>query len=202
MRLIRPALVLAAAISFSVASAASAASGPLTLSFTDPAGDNISPSAASDITGITFTTSGTGKGKKYVAKYLVITMALGAPPTDDGSTVYAVHTELTGCGYFNLEYMPGASVLNNFNTVECVGDGSATDTSNVFDAVPDVVGTKLVWTLPFKSMITPVKPGSTFTDINAFTDFRDPALSIFGPSSIGTPPLYDTASTDKSYVVG
>jgi hypothetical protein len=72
----------------------------------------------------------------------------------------------------------------------------------VFDAVPEVVGSKLVWTLPFKAMITPVKAGSTFTDLSAYTDFRDPALSIFGPSSMGAPPLYDTASTDKSYVVG
>jgi hypothetical protein len=202
--LVRSAVVLAGALAVGFAGVAAAATpaGPKTLTFSDPAGDNISPSASGDITQITFSTSGTGTGKKYVAKNLVVTMKLGAAPEADGSTVYAVHTQLAGCGYFNLEYMPGARVLDNFNTVECVGDGSATDTSNVFDAVPDVVGTSLVWTLPFRSLPTPVKAGSTFTDLNAFTDFRDPALSIFGPSGFGLPPLYDTASTDKTYVVG
>ena len=66
----------------------------VTLTFADPAGDNISPSAASDITGVTFTTTGTGKGKKYVAKNLVIIMKLGAAPTADGTTVYGLDTQL------------------------------------------------------------------------------------------------------------
>lgn len=42
----------------------------------------------------------------------------------------------------------------------------------------------------------------TFSGLNAFTDFVDPATSIVGPHSLNGEALYDTASTDKSYKVG
>ena len=200
MRRARSAVLLSAVAAVCLAGSVLAA-GPTSLAFSDPAGDNISPSAASDITGVSFTTSGSGKGKSYRPKSLVVTLKLGAPPTSDGTTVYAIDTTLVGCGAFYLNYMPGATVLDNFAHAEC-GSTSPTDTTGSFVAVPEVKGSSLVWTIPMRSLPVKVGPGSVFTEIRGYTDFVDPALSIFGPASITGVPLYDTAETDKSYTVG
>jgi hypothetical protein len=182
--------------------------GPNTLTFTDKAGDNVSPSKAGDITGVTWTTlmkgkaHGNGKGRgKYTPTALVLTLTLAAPP--ESSTVYALDATLPGCGDFLLTYQPGAT-LESFNFADCGGDPSdpTTNGSSSFDGAPEVIGNSIVWTLPFKSLPGDVKPGTTFTDVNAYTDFTDPALGLVSPSLIVGEPLYDTASTDKPYVVG
>jgi hypothetical protein len=210
VRLVRPILLVGAAIAVAVAGVASAnPPGPNTLTFTDPAGDNVSPSSASDITGVTWSTlmkgkaHGLGKGRgKYTPTALVVTLTLAAAPASD-STVYAVDANLPGCGDFLLTYAPGAT-LESFNYADCGGDPSdpTTQGSSTFDAAPEVVGSSIVWTLPFKSLPGDVKPGTTFTGLNAYTDFTDPAIGLVSPSLVVGVPLYDTAKTDKPYVVG
>jgi hypothetical protein len=205
MRLVRPALAAAALAAVAVCGTASAASyGPKTVSFSDPAGDNVSPSSASDITGVTWTTAGKGTGKSYVPKYLVVTLKLAAPPSADGSTVYGVDSQLAGCGEFYLQYMPGARLLDSFNYADCGGDPSdpTTNGGSSFEGAPEVKGSSIVWTLPLKSLPGEVKPGSTFSELNAYTDFVDPATSIVGPYTLVGVAVYDTAKTDKPYVVG
>ena len=203
MRLVRPALVLVAVAAVGLAGSASAAPGPATVSFTDPAADNVSPSGGQDITGVTWTTVGTGKGKKYVAKSLVLTLTLAAPPTTDGTTLYGVDGDLGGCGDFYVNYMPGAQIGDTFNYADCGGDPSdPTGGGTSFDATPEVKGNTIIWTLPIKSLPGDVKVGSTFSGLNALTDFVDPVTGIIGSYGAGGPAIEDTATTDKSYVVG
>jgi hypothetical protein len=201
---VRPTLALAAVLAVGLATAASgAAAGPKTLTFADPAGDNTSPSAASDITGVTFTTTGTGKGSRYVAKNLVLTLTLAAPPSADGTVLYGIDTELAGCGSFYVNFMPGAELGDSFNYTSCGGDASdPTGGGASFDAVPEVKGSSIVWTLSMKSLPVEVKAGSTFSSITALTDFVDPVTGIIGSYGAGGPAVYDNASTDNSYVVG
>jgi hypothetical protein len=205
VRLVRPVLVLAAVAAVGLAAAASAApAGPATVTFADPAGDNVSPSGGQDITGVTWTTAGTGTGKKYVVKSLVLTLTLAAPPTTDGTTLYGVDANLTGCGDFYVNYMPGANLGDTFNWADCGGDGSdpTGGSGTSFEAVPEVKGNSIVWTLPIKSLPGEVKAGTSFSGLNALTDFVDPATGIIGSYGAGGPALEDTAATDKSFVVG
>jgi hypothetical protein len=204
VRLIRPALVLAAAVAVGVAGAASAGSvGPKTVTFSDPAGDNVSPGGGLDITGVTWTTAGAGKGKKYVAKSLVLTLTLAAPPTTDGTTLYGVDGSLAGCGDFYVNFMPGAQLGDTFNYANCGGDpASATGSGTSFDGAPEVKGNSIVWTLPLKSLPGDVKVGSSFSGLNALTDFVDPVTGIIGSYGAGGPALEDTATTDAAFVVG
>lgn len=200
---VRPLLALVTVLGIALGTAASAASGPTTLAFSDPKGDNRSPSAGQDITGVTFTTTGTGKGKAYTPKNLVITLSLAAPPTTDGTTVYEVAATQAGCGDLYVSVVPGSPVLDpSFNYADCGSEPDTTgSTGTSFDAVPDIKGSAIVWTVPLKSLPAPAKAGTTFTGIHAYTDFVDPAFGIFGPGAV-TGPLYDTASTDRSYPVG
>ena len=202
-RMFRPALLAAGLAGVVLASGASAATGPTKLTFADPAGDNVSPSGASDITGVTFTTSGSGKGKAYTPKSLVLTLSLAKPPSSDGMVVYAIDMNLPGCGDVYVSYMPGANLLDSFNFASCGGDGSdPTGDGSSFDAVPEVKGSSIVWTIPFKTLPAPVKRGTQLTELNAYTDFVDPATSIVGPYSTVGVALYDTAETDSAYTVG
>jgi hypothetical protein len=205
VRLVRPALALAVVAAIAVAGSASAAPfAPKTLTFTDKAGDNVSPGAGQDITKVTWTTAGKGKGKKYAPKSLVITLTLAAPPTTDGSTVYGVDSQLPGCGEVYFQYMPGARLLDSFNYADCGGDPSdpTSGGGSSFDSVPDIQGNSIVWTVPFKAMPAEVKAGSVFEKLNAYTDFVDPATSIVGPYSLVGVALYDTAETATPYTVG
>ena len=155
MRLVRPALAVAAVLAVGMAtSATGATAGPTTLTFADPAGDNTSPSAASDITGVTFTTTGSKVGKKYVPKALVITLALSAPPSDDGTTIYEVEFDQPGCGSVYVSVVPGSPVLDpSFNFADCGSEPDETgSTGTAFDAVPEVKGSSLVWTISMKSL--------------------------------------------------
>jgi hypothetical protein len=200
--LVRPVLALVGVLGIGLATAASAA-GPSALTFSDPKGDNVSPGAGQDITGVTITTTGTGTGKKYVAKDLVITLSLAAAPTTDGTTIYQVAFNQPGCGNVYVSVVPGSVVLDpSYNSADC---GSAPDatgsTSTSFAAAPEVKGSSFVWTIPMKSFPAPITPGMTLSGVNAFTDFIDPAFGSFGPGAF-TGPLYDTATTDTSYKVG
>ncbi len=203
-RFVRPAVALSGlALAVAATGAHAATTGPQTLTFADPAGDNVSPSASSDITGVTFSTKGTGTGKKYVPTSLLLTMTLSGPPTSDGTTIYSIDTNLVGCGDLYLQYTPGAKLGDTFNYADC---GSAPDatgsTGTSFGAAPEARGNTLVWRIPFKNLPTKVTVGSEFTALNAYTDFIDPATGIFGPASLTGTPLYDTAETPKSYTVG
>lgn len=202
-RLARPVLALVGVAAVVLASGAAAApGGPATLAYKDPAGDNRSLSKASDITSVSFSTAGAGKGKKYTPKSLVLTLSLAAPPTSDGTTVYAIESTLAGCGDFSVSYTPGASLLDSFNFAGCGGAGGATGDGTSFDGVPEVKGSSIVWTFSLKSLPGPVKVGSTFTDINAYTDLVDPVTGFIGTSSLIGAALYDAAPTDAAYKVG
>ena len=199
----RLAVLLSAVAAVSLAGSALAA-GPNTLTIADAKGDNVSPGAASDITGVTFTTTGSGKGKKYTPKALVITMNLGAPPTSDGSTTYRVDWQVAGCGGVYVSYIPGSPVLaESFNYADCGSEPDELgDTGTVFDSVPEIRGSSLVWTTSLKSLPFKAPAGTSLTELVAFTDFIDPVLGVVGPQSLTEEPLYDVASTEKAYVVG
>ena len=204
MRRSRLAVLLASVATVSLAGSALAA-GPNTLSFKDAPGDNVSPSAASDITGVTYTTAGSGKGKAYTAKSLVVTLALGAAPTSDGTTVYDVHFSVPGCGAYSMQYMPGAELIQVSGYAECGSEPDETgSTGTLFDPSVEVKGNSIVYTVPLKTLPGKVAAGTTLTDLLAYTDFVEPATGLFGPAGLfgADAAVYDKASTTSSYKVG
>jgi hypothetical protein len=203
MRLVRPLLAALAVGAVAVSGTASAATtGPKTLTFSDPAGDSLPPQASTDITKVRFTTSGTGTGKKYVAKNLVVQLTLAGAPDSNGTTIYEVDAQLAGCGVFTMSYSPGASLIESSGFAECGGDGTPTGSGTLFDALPEVTGSTMTWTLPLKGLPGDVKVGSAFSSIYAYTDLVDPVTGLLGPAAIDNSLAYDSAATDATYAVG
>lgn len=204
LRFVRPALaVVVAVVAVGVGSAASAApSGPARLVFADKAGDSIPPQASTDITKVSFATTGKGVGKRYAPKYLVVELTLSGPPSRSGTTIYEVDADLTGCGSFSMSYSPGAKLIESSGFAGCGGDGSPTGDGTLFDALPEVKGSTLIWTFALKALPGNVKPGSTFTALSAHTALVDPVTGLLGPAAVDPALSYDNASTDASYKVG
>lgn len=203
LRFARPALAIAGALTVCVVSAASAApAGPTRLVFADKAGDSLPPQASTDITKVSFATTGKGIGKKYAPKYLVVELTLSGPPSSTGTTLYEVDTELTGCGSFSMSYSPGAKLIESSGYASCGGDGSPTGSGTLFDALPEVKGSTLIWTFALKALPGNVRRGSTFTALSAHTALVDPVTGLLGPAAIDPALSYDNASTDATYTVG
>lgn len=199
MSMLRPAVLLAAVASLLLGGAAMAA-GPQSVTFTDPAKDNVSPTASGDITAVTFSTTGLGKGRAYTAKNLVVTLRLGAAPGSDGTTQYQVGWSIDGCEYY-MQFAPGARVSPDFGYADCGSEPDATgDAGTSFGFLAQPKGNTLEFKVAIKELPNKVKLGTTFADLNAWADFVEPA-GFFGPASFGKP-LYDVADTTKTYRLG
>ncbi len=199
---LRAALVATAAAAVLLGSSASAAAPAPSLTYQDPAGDSASVTGSADILAVSYSTSGTGKGKAYVAKNLVVTMTLGAPPTSDGTTLYEVEATLPGCGSFSMSYIPGARLGGVNGFAQCGSEPDETgSTGTLFGFSAVVSGKTLTYRLPFKDLPGKLRVGDELYLLNAKTDLVEPVFGLIGPGTIGLP-LYDTAKTSKFYTVG
>ncbi len=200
MRFLRPALAAAALATFSLAGSAFAA-GPNVTQFADPTDDSMSATASGEITGVTFTTKGLGKGKAYVPKSLVVTMALGDVPGTNGTTQYYVGWTIEGCDYY-MYMAPGAKTFASFGNADCGSEPDSTGntgTSFGFSAVP--VGKAMEFKVAIKDLPNKVKPGVELSGLNAYTDLVEPT-GLIGTASLGLGALYDTAKTTKDFTLG
>ena len=201
-RFVRPAVALSGLALAVAATGAHAATPAPSLTYKDPAGDSTSVTGSADILSVTYGTSGTGKGKKYVAKNLVVTMALAAPPTSDGTTLYEVEATLPGCGYFTMSYIPGAKLGGVNGYAQCGSEPDETgSTGTLFGFATEVVGKTLIYRLPFKGLPGGLRVDDELYALNAKTDVVDPVFGLFGPSTVGQA-FYDSAKTALSYTVG
>jgi hypothetical protein len=206
VRLVRPVLVLVAAVSVGIAGAATAApAGPNPLTFSDPAGDAVPTDAGNDILSVTVTTTGTtakaGKKSTYTPKALVVSMKLAAAPSPVLGTLYEIDAETSGCGTLSLYFTPGIDGSGGY-----VGCGSAPDptgsTSTSFSVVPEVAGATVTWTVPFSEMPKEMPVGSSISSFAAFSTQTDPATGIVGPYAVTDQLNYDNATSDATYKIG
>lgn len=218
-RLVRPAVVLAAAAVALIASGASAAApGPLTLTYTDPAGDAI-PTAAYDITSVTATTTGkvttsrvNGKGKgkgkakgdtitTYTPEALVLSMTLAAAPSSLPGTLYEIDAMTSKCGRMYLYYTPG--VDGSGALVGCGSEPSATgSTATSIPVEPTVKDKTITWTLPFDALPRELKPGTSITAFEAFSTQVDPVTGVVGPYLLSSDLNFDNALSNAKYTIG
>lgn len=133
-------------------------------------------------------------------KNLVVSLALGAAPSGDGTTQYQVGWSIGDCEYY-MQYAPGAKVSPDFGFANCGSEPDATgDSGTSFGFLVQPKGNSLVFKVLIKDLPNKVKPGMTFSGLNAWADFVDPS-GFFGPASV-TGPLYDVATTTKTYKLG
>lgn len=175
----------------------------------DPKGDALGSQATYDVVSTTYSTVGTGKGRTYKPTKLIVTLELAAPASTQAGSTYSVNATVAGCGYFNLSYTPGATLGEGSLFTECGSPEDETgSTSTLIPLAPKAAGNTITWNIGIKALPKPIKPGSMFSDLVAFTAFNEPVFGIIGPgilgSDLGTPVTgnFDDAAGTKSWKLG
>ena len=161
----------------------------------DPKGDSLAGQAALDIVSVLYATTGTGSGKGYQPKKLVVTLTLAGPPSTTGVVTYRVVADTDGCGLIDLRWAPG----NATGTV--IGDtyakfGSCAEAIFFF---PKVQGSVVTFEVGLK--VAGIDRGTVFSDFVARVDASDPAVAEFGTGNTPAAGVGDSATGDGTWIV-
>jgi hypothetical protein len=188
-----------------IALATTAYAGPTaTPQVKDPAGDAVGAQAGTDIVSVLYTTSGTGQGKAYKPKELLVTMTLAGPVETTPGLTYEVQGTTNTCGDVTFTYEPGTPYEKVTGLNGWANWGSCTDDSDSNIALLTVTaeGNKLVWEFGLRA--TPLKVGTTFSAFEARVDPSNPVLPF--PSSeqtgiVGVTGVIDVATSSTTWKV-
>lgn len=203
-------LLLAAALA-TVAFTAPAEAKPF--SYADTKGDI--PVAGVDIVSVTYATDGTTTTKRvgsktvktYVPSRLLVTLNLAAAPVQQAGIKYKVEANIDGCGTFSVSYAPGTVYATQLSGpaslfLGCGGTDPLTEGTLLIFPKYEVSGSKIVWSIPLKSLPKEARAGAHYSGHNASVDLVEPILGVQGSEESGGPALLDSVSTDADWVLG
>ncbi|HVE98345.1 MAG TPA: hypothetical protein VNA12_04120 [Mycobacteriales bacterium] len=179
------------------ASAALAAPTPPKPQIVDPKGDSVGSRSDVDIVSVQYSTTGTGSGRSYVSKKLIVALTLAGPPASNGVTTYVVRSDTDSCGVIEFKWAPGTvggGLIGD--TTASFGSCKVDDDSTAFFAAK-VKGS----TATFEVALKPLKDitrGTVFSEFRAAVDVGDPVFGIFPGNDSG---LLDSASGDGTWVI-
>lgn len=185
----------------------------------DPVGDVKGAQAAYDIVGVTFdttkvvsyTTVKKKKVKTVTLKDFTVTMTLAGDASVLPGTSYQVISDETPCGrlyaytYFSaLDGGPG----NSLQFANC-GPETPQGDSTLLEPTVTVKGKTITWSVPVKTLPAPIKAGSAFGSMFAYTAPTEPVVGysavdflIEGGPQAAEAGAFDFAATDKVYKLG
>jgi hypothetical protein len=203
-------LLLAAAIA-AVAFTAPAEAKPF--SYADAKGDI--PVAGVDIVSVSYATEGNTTTKRvgsravktYEPTRLLVTLNLAAAPVEQPGIKYKVEAEIEGCGVFSATYAPGTVYARQLSGpaslfLGCGGSDPLTDNSLLIFPKYEVSGSKIVWSIPLKTLPKEARAGAHYSAHNASVDVVEPILGVQGSEETGGPALLDSVTTDAEWVLG
>lgn len=168
----------------------------------DAKGDALASQSALDIVSVQYSTTGKRAGRKYTPDTLVVKMTLAAAPKTSGGT-YAYNTDasVTGCGYFQTLYSPGATLGDGHFFMECGSPADETgSTATLIPTAAKVAGNTITWSIKLRTLPKQIKVGSTWSGFNAYTDITEPVFGLIG-AGLFTGGV-DEASGTKSWKLG
>lgn len=202
--------LLVAAVLAVAAFAAPAEAKPF--SYADAKGDI--PVAGVDIVSVTYATQGTTTSRRvgsrtvktYEPARLLVTMTLAGAPVDQAGIKYKVESEIEGCGTFSATYAPG-TVYSDLQGpaslfLGCGGSDPLSGNSLLIFPKYEVSGSKIVWTIPLKTLPKEARAGAHYSAHNASVDVVEPILGVQGSEETGGPALIDSVETDAEWVLG
>lgn len=147
----------------------------------DPAGDSVGAQPGTDIASVLYTTAGTGSGKAYVPKKLVVTLTMAGPVSSEPGLTYEVEAATDSCGDVTFTLEPGTPYgeVTGLNGWADWGDCTVGD-SNVELLTAKIAESTVTWTFGVKA--TPLKVGTVFTDFRARVDPSNPVVPF--PASV------------------
>jgi hypothetical protein len=197
----RSAIVLAALLAAATALPSHAAPKP---QISDPKGDDVGMQAGTDIVSVTWSTTGTGSGRKYVPKKLVVTMTLAGPAISEPGLTYEVQAETGPCGVvgFTAEQGSPYSVATGLNG--WADFGSCLDpTGNAVELLTiKTQGNDIVWSWSIKQLPKELKLGTAFTSFEARVDPTNPVIPFPSNATATTLGLIDKGTGAGPWKLG
>ncbi|HEV2890501.1 MAG TPA: hypothetical protein VGX28_09000 [Frankiaceae bacterium] len=194
----RRALLLAAFLAAVTALPSSAAAPKPQV--TDPKGDALGAQPGADLASVTFATTGTGSGRAYVAKKLVVTMAMAGDVITTPGLTYEISTETSSCGRVTLSAQQGSpySQVTHLNGWADWGDcmSRADATSNVELLTAAVKGNTITWSFSLKMLPKELAVRTSFTTFEARIDPTNPVIPFPSSATQTENGLVDVATSD------
>ena len=178
--------------------------------YSDP--KDMPANAGLDIVGVTYSTEGVINVRKvrgrtvrtYQPTRLFATMTTAGAPVDEPGVKYIVEAQAESCGAVVFTYSPaaaadvvGAAQLR----VACGGPpGTAGGNTLFLDPQFAIKGSKLIWSVPLKSLPKNVRAGGLLYGFKAHVDVTDPALALWGFETFGDGVL-DKAADDGDWEI-
>lgn len=184
----RPAIALAILLAAAAAAPSHAAAKP---QVSDAKGDAVGGQGGTDIVSAVYSTTGTGKGRSYVAKKLVVTMTLADAVVTQPGFTYELSADTTTCGRVTFSSQNGSpyttiTSLNGWaDWGDCTKPNSDGEPSSVELLTVAVKGNTLTWSMPIKMLPKDMKLGTVFSGFEARVDPTNPAIP-FPSSTTGT----------------
>lgn len=196
-------------VAAAVATATPASAKPYT--YADAKGD--SPAgAALDIVGVTYSTEGVTSvrkvGRKTVKTYeptrLVATLTLAGAPMQQPGIRYQVSSTVSECGAMTFTYAPAvgdAALSTSDMSLGCGGPAGAAGGNTLFlDPKFTIKGSKLIWSVPLKTLPKVARVGALHYGMTAGVDLVEPLLATLGPGDFGKD-VFDIATSDGDWEV-
>lgn len=170
----------------------------------DPAGDSVGAQASMDIVSGLFSTSGTGKGKAYVPKKLMVTMTLAGPPSSGPGLTYEIGAATSTCGDVVFTFEPGTpyGAVTGLHGWADWGDCPLADDSAVELLAPKVVGSTITWSFGLKAVPKGLKIGTVFSDFVARVDPTNPVVPFPSNATATELGLVDKGIGDGTWKLG
>ena len=183
----RPALLLAALLVAATQMPSHAAAKP---QIVDAKGDAVGGQAGTDIVSATYATTGTGKGRSYVAKKLVVTMTLAGDVITQPGLTYELSANTTTCGVVTFSSQNGSPYTAVTSLNGWADWGDCTKPSSNGDSAVELLtvavkGNTLTWSMPIKMLPKGMKLGTVFSDFEGRVDPTNPAIP-FPSNTTGT----------------
>ncbi|HVE98347.1 MAG TPA: hypothetical protein VNA12_04130 [Mycobacteriales bacterium] len=163
----------------------------------DPKGDAAAGQGSLDIVSVQYSTTGSGSGKAYVPKKLVVALTLVAPPNTSGLVAYNLRAMTDTCSSIRLRYFPGTPLGGLVGDSYAHFGSCSPDGGMFFNA--KVKGS--VVTMEFSLKATGLERGSELSEFRATVDASDPAGALTAGSELVMPGLGDSGAGDGTWIV-
>jgi hypothetical protein len=194
----RPALLLVALLALAPATPSHAAAPKPQV--TDPKGDAVGMQPGTDLVSVLYSTTGTGTGRKYVPKKLLVTMTMAGDVLTEPGLTYEIQAETAPCGTvtFTAEQGSPYSAVTDVDGWADWGTCTVPDSNgaptNVELLTVEASGKTIQWKFSLKLIPKELKVGTAFTDFEARVDPTNPVVPFPSNATNTTLGLIDKAT--------
>lgn len=123
---------------------------------------------------VSYATKGTGSGRRYVPKELVVTLTLAGDVSRQPGIGFAVTASSSACSYLRIEYANGARRSSPATWRTFCGQPGTNDLYTIAGTGSVVSGRTIVVTVPLRALPPDFRAGTTFEAFTASAELRDP----------------------------